>query len=141
MMLSWQNRQSMTVESAMDSLGWRWRATFELERGLNPGALQSFVRAVGLSEEGPVSYTPKGLARMLDAHGPLWVDSDDSGPENQWSHIRIVTAMRGDGTTVTFADPAESTLKTELFTHFARRMEAPDPVRVTVRLGAGIYHF
>jgi hypothetical protein len=141
MMLSWRNRVSMTVETAMDSLGGSWRAAYDANQGLTLGELQGFARAIGLSEEGPAGYTPEGLARLLDAHGPLWVVSDDTVESNLVVHARIVTAVRGDGkadgTTVTLADSATGTLVSEPFTEFARRLEATDPVG----FGAGIYHF
>lgn len=141
MMLSWRNRVSMTIAAAMDSLGGGWRANFDANQPLTLGELQGFARAIGLSEEGPASYTPEGLARLLSAHGPLWVISDDSVESNLIVHARIVTAMRGDGTAagtiVTMADSASGTVVSEDFTTFARRLESGDPVR----FGGGIYHF
>jgi hypothetical protein len=125
----------------LDSLGGAWRAAFDANKGLTTGELQGFAQAVGLKQEGPISYTPEGLARLLRDNGPLWVLSDDAIENNLVVHLRIVTAMRGDGTvngtTVTLADSATGTLVTEPFTEFARRLEATDPVR----FGVGIYHF
>lgn len=141
MMLAWRSRQSMTVETALDSLGGGWRALHDSNTPLSLAQLQGFTNAVGLVEEGPANYTPEGLARLLDAHGPLWVVSDDGIEGNMISHIRIVTGIRGDGTadgtTVILADSATGTIVTESFAEFDRRLAATDPVR----LGAGISHF
>lgn len=141
MLLSWRNRQSMTVESSMDSLGGDWRAKYDANQSLSSAEFRGFVSAVGLSEEGPASYIPDGIARLLENHGPLFVVSDDMVENNALTHARIVTAIRGDGTAdgtdVTLADSATGTLVTEKFTEFARRLEASD----TVNFGAGIYHF
>jgi hypothetical protein len=153
MMLSWQNRQSMTIETAMDSLGPGWRAVYEAGHPLTPDQNRVLLRAVGLSDEGPASYSPEGWSRMLDAYGPVWVVGavnangsqwmvgDDTDTSSYWLHARIVTAVWGDGTaagtTVTLADPVTGTIYSESFTEFAKRMEARD----TVRSGEGIYHF
>jgi len=61
------------------------------------------------------------------------VVSDDGVEGNQISHIRIVTAVKGDGT----ASGTTVTLVTEPFTEFDRRLAATDPVTP----GAGISHF
>ena len=88
-----------------------------------------------------MSYSVEGLARLLRSEGPLWTVSDDLFEGNNIVHVRIVTAMKGDGTvdgtTVTLADSASGTSVTESFRTFANRLEASDPVR----FGAGIYHF
>jgi len=141
MMLSWRSQTSMSIQTALDSLGGRWRAAFDSDTGLTLGELQAFATAVGLSEEAPASYTPEGLARLLETHGPLWIVSDDAVEGNLVVHAQIVTATRGDGTaegtTVTLADSVSGTLVTESFDEVARRLEASDPVL----FGAGIYHF
>lgn len=141
MMIGWRNRQSMTVETALSSLGGGWSALHDSNTALNLAQVQGFTKAMGLVEEGPASYTPEGLARLLAAHGPLWVICDDDIERNFLSHVRIVTAIRGDGTAdgtkVTLADSATGTLLSESFKEFDRRLAATDPVR----LGLGIAHF
>lgn len=141
MLRSWQTQTSMTIESVLDGLGGGWRAKFDANQGLSGAELNAFVTALGLSAEGPMSYSVEGLARLLREEGPLWVVSDDQFEANNIVHVRIVTAMKGngtpDGTTVTLADSGSGTFVTEPFTEFARRLEASD----AVNFGAGIYHF
>jgi Papain-like cysteine protease AvrRpt2 len=141
MLLSWRAQVSMSIQTAMDSLDGGWRAAFDADKGLTLGELQGFAAAVGLAEEAPASYTPEGLARLLEAHGPLWIISDDAVEANLVVHAQIITAIRGDGTTagttITLADSASGTLVTESFEDVGRRLEAGDPIS----FGAGIYHF
>ncbi|MBW3557683.1 MAG: hypothetical protein KY454_12200 [Actinobacteria bacterium] len=63
-----------------------------------------------------------------------------AGWSHHWLHLRVVTAMKGDGTPeatiVTLADTFSGT-RDESFTEFARDLEASDPLG----FGAGRYHF
>lgn len=142
MMLAWKRRVSMSVEAALDSLGGDSRAKYDADTALDGAQFRDFAGALGLTEEGPTSYTPAGLARLLGTHGPLLVVTDDSfGPGNLLVHVRIVTAVRGDGTpdgtTVVLADSTSGRLEPEPFTRFAGRLEAAE----AVEFGAGIFHF
>jgi hypothetical protein len=141
MMLAWLRRRSMTIETALDGLGGNWRALFDTNSGLTAAQLRGFVQAVGLSEEGPASFTPEGLARLVSAHGPLFVVGDDTIVDNFVTHLRIVTGVVGDGTSdrtqVEVVDPATGTEQTLRFTAFASNLEAGD----VVNFGAGILHF
>jgi hypothetical protein len=141
MMKGWQTRTSMAITTMLDSLGGSWRAKFDADQGLSGAELHAFTKALGLAEEGPMSYTVTGLARLLRSKGPLWAITDDDFEANRVVHARIVTAMRGDGTTdgttVSLVDPASGTVVTESFAKFAARLEAPEPVST----GVGIFHW
>jgi hypothetical protein len=142
MMLAWKRRASLTVEAALDSIGGGWRAKYDQDKALVASDLRDFASALGLKEEGAASYTPQGLANLVAEHGPLWVITDDAfGPGNRLVHIRIVTAVRGDGTpagsTVVLVDSASGMAAPEAFTDFAARLEAAEPVS----FGTGVFHF
>ncbi len=142
MMLGWKRRISLTVEAALDALGGDWRAKHDADTPVTAAELRDFTTALALSEEGPASYTPAGLANLLAAHGPVWVISDDDfGAGNRLVHARIVVALRGDGTpdgtTVRLANSASGTFESEPFTEFARRLEADEPVA----FGVGVFRF
>jgi hypothetical protein len=141
MMASWKAGVSMTPETVLDGLGGSWRAKYDADQGLSASDLRGFTTALGLREEGPMSYTVEGLARLVKANGPLWVISDDSFEGNQIVHARVVTAVKGDGTidgtTVTLVDPLVGAFVTEPFTRFEQRLEGRD----AVGFGVGIYHW
>ena len=69
------------------------------------------------------------------------ITDDAFGPGNKLVHIRIVTAVRGDGTpagtTVVLVDSANGTAAPEAFTDLAARLEATE----AVAFGTGIFHF
>jgi hypothetical protein len=141
MMAGWRARQSMTIEAALDKLGGEWRGKFDHNEALTTAEARAFFAVLGLVEEGPASYTPEGLARLLASKGPLLEISDDDVENNRLVHLRIITAVRGDGslerTTVSFADTATGTIADERFTEFDRRHGATDPLR----FGLGLFHF
>jgi hypothetical protein len=141
MMESWRRQQSLTVETVLDDLGGDWRGKFDRNEGLTLVELRAFLAALELVEEGAQSYTPEGLARLLAEAGPLFAVGDDSIENNRIVHVRIITAVKGDGTpegtTVTLADSATGTMITERFSSFAARHESTD----SVRFGVGVFHF
>lgn len=141
MMKAWQTHTSMTIPTMLDALGGSWRAKFDADQGLSGAEMHAFTKALGLTEEGPASYSVEGLARLLKGSGPLWSITDDDFEANNVVHARIITAMHGDGTidgtTLTLADPLTGTFTTESFKTFAQRLEAPEPVRA----GTGIFHW
>ena len=141
MLASWKAGVSMTPETVLDGLGGSWRAKYDADQGLTTSDLRGFTSALGLREEGPMSYSVEGLARLVKAHGPLWVISDDSFEGNHIVHARVVTAVKGDGTvdgtTVTLVDPIVGAFVTEPFARFEQRLEGRD----AVDFGVGIYHW
>jgi len=141
MMDSWRAQQSKTIESVLDQLGGDWRTKFDANEGLSAAEFRAFAGVLNLVEEGPASYTPQGLARLLTERGPLLEIGDDGIENNKIVHVRIITAVRGDGsadgTTVTLADSATGTIVTEPFSEFDRRHGATDAVDV----GLGLFHY
>lgn len=141
MMASWRAGTPLAITTVLDGVGGEWRAKFDNNEGLTANELRAFLATLNLVEEGPQSYTPEGLARLLQSAGPLLEIGDDSVENNMVAHVRIITAIRGTGkaesTFVTLADSATGTLVTETFVEFDRRHGAEDPVRV----GVGLFHF
>jgi hypothetical protein len=141
MMKSWKSELSMTIETALDKIGGPWRAKFDANSALTSSEVADFAKAIGLTEEGPMSYSVKGLADLLEAKGPLWTIGDNDFDNDNIVHARIVTAMKGDGTVdgtiVTLADPTTGTFITEPFKKLAQRLEGNEPVKV----GRGIFHW
>lgn len=142
MMSAWQARQSLSIETVLDRLGGNWREKFDRNEGLSPQDARAFMATLGLVEEGPQSYTPEGLARLLSAKGPLLEIGDDGIENNRIVHVRIITGVKGDGrsegTTVRLADSATGQIiSAESFVTFDRRHGATDAVRA----GLGLFHF
>ncbi|MFL6388958.1 MAG: papain-like cysteine protease family protein [Terriglobales bacterium] len=141
MLKAWKTRVSMTIPAALDSLGGSWRAKFEADQGLSGSETHAFAQALGLTEDGPMSYSIEGLARLLKGKGPIWVITDDDFEANKVIHARIITAMHGDGTidgtTLTLADPLSGRFVTEPFSKFEQRLEAPE----VVGAGVGVFHW
>ena len=142
MMAAWQARQSLSIETVLDGLGGNWREKFDRNEGLSPQEFRAFMAALGLVEEGPQSYTPEGLARLLAAKGPLLEIGDDGIENNLIVHVRIISGIKGDGraegTTVRLADSATGQIiPAESFVTFDRRHGATDAVRA----GLGLFHF
>ena len=141
MMESWRTRQPLTIAAVLDALGGEWRAKFDAGAGLTVAELRAFLAALHLVEEAVQSYTPEGLANLLAGNGPLLEVGDDAVENNLVVHVRVVTAVRGDGsaagTTVTLADPASGTSVSEPFSEFDHRHASAD----AAQFGVGIFHF
>ncbi len=140
MMRSWQLRTSQSVETVLDGLGGDWRARFDRDEALSPIDFRAFMAALRLVEEGPQSFSPQGIARLLPS-GPLLTIGDDGVRDNQIVHVRIVTRISGDGTpTGTQVIVADSAVGGEIpldFTTFSRQLEANEAVQT----GLGTFHF
>jgi hypothetical protein len=65
-MRNWKTGQSSTVEEMLDDLGGDWRSKYDLNQALTVAELRAFLGALALTEDGPVSYTPEGLARLIE---------------------------------------------------------------------------
>lgn len=141
MLKSWQAKKDLSLQEVLDGLGDGWRAKFDAGQGLSATELAAFARALGLVEQVPMHYSVMQLAEILQQHGPIWVISDDPFEGNHTVHLRVVTAIRGDGspdgTMVTLADSASGNFVMESFAEFARDLQASDPMA----FGAGVYHF
>jgi hypothetical protein len=131
----------MTIETMLDTVNDGWRSLFDINDVLSPQEFRKFAALLGLVEEGPVSYTPEGLAQLLASKGPLLEIGDDGIKDNLIVHIRVITAVKGDGTAdhtyVTLADPDIGGIVTERFTDFDRR----HTVEEVVQLGLGVFHY
>lgn len=140
MMRFWQVRTTSTVEDFLDELGGDWRARFEANQGLSAADFRAFISNLNVVEEGPQSYTPQGLARLLNS-GPVLTVGDDGVANNKLIHIRIVTGMVGDGTAsdsrVIFADSLTGTEQNMNFIEFANKLESKEASDT----GLGVFHF
>lgn len=76
----------------------------QLQTGLDPNDV-NILRRWGFVVEAPECYAAEGLARLLEAHGPLWVAAKlPTIP----AHIRVITGMDvGGGSRVYVNDPWE----------------------------------
>lgn len=140
MMISWKKSQSTTIESALNSLNGEWFNKYQRDEKLTATEFRGLMAAAGLIEEGPKSYSPEGLSRLMQGKGPLLEVGDDAIAENYLVHVRILTGMKGDGsaekTTVTLID-ADTGVQTIAYTVFDQRHGAKD----VVNTGLGIFHF
>ncbi|MFD0574663.1 papain-like cysteine protease family protein [Kitasatospora gansuensis] len=141
MLLGWWRRQSLSAESAADELGAGWRAKLDGDQALTASEMTGYAAALGLAAESPMCYLPRGLLRLLEAHGPLWVIGDDAIDGDALVHVRIVTGIHGDGspdgTRVSYLDPADGQAHEEPFAVFAQHLEAGD----AAALNLGIHHY
>ncbi|MGH3693622.1 MAG: papain-like cysteine protease family protein [Pseudonocardiaceae bacterium] len=141
MMSNWKVGQSRSVETVLNDLGGAWRSKHDLNQPLGVVELRAFLTAVGLAEDPPLTYTPEGLARLVDAVGPVLEIGDDGIENNQVSHVRVLTGVSGDatpdGTTVSVADPSTGTAMTMTFRVFDQLHGGTDPAALQV----GVFHF
>jgi len=103
MMMSWRDRQSYPIQTAMDRCGAKWGAMFAKGDGLGAADHGPFARAAGMTYEQLQCFPGQSWEQMLRSYGPLAVVT--SGPY----HARIMVGIRGDGTatntTVDIIDP------------------------------------
>jgi hypothetical protein len=45
-----------------------------------------------------MSFSVQGFEQLLQAHGPLWITTDEDPSENFSVHARVLIGLRGDGT-------------------------------------------
>ena len=127
MMLSWKDKVSYTIETAMDKAGATYRALFDANKGLPAADHEAFATACGMSGEPPMCYTISGLRGLIENHGPLIVVTDEK-PGPLWAiHARVVRGIYGDGTVdgtfLRINDPAGGRQYTESFRAFAKKYE------------------
>lgn len=130
MLVGWRDRVSINPAEIARGVGY-WAA---YQNGLNASDVNAFLYW-GLAYEQPMTYTVRGFADLLAQHGPLWVATlEGQGRGNP--HVRVVTAIRGDGTpdgTVltiydpwqrgmrTFRTPNPGSIYNETYTEFVRK--------------------
>jgi len=140
MMSSWEARASTSMANFLQGLGGDWAAREQSDSPLTPGEFKAFAGALGLVEEGPQSYSVRGIASLLE-HGPLAFITDDVIENNVLAHVRVVTGITGDGsadgTRVIVIDSAEGTQKPVLFSDFSELYSADDAMET----GLGVFHY
>ena len=97
MNVSWKNQSSLTIETAMDSLGSDFRQIFDDNTGLAPDRIQDFSAATGMTVEYQRCETPDSILQMLEDHGPVIIIDDEDPSPSFAVHARIVTGIHGDG--------------------------------------------
>ncbi|MQA95349.1 MAG: hypothetical protein GEV11_12125 [Streptosporangiales bacterium] len=141
MLLAWRDGRSYTSQQAAQAAGDEWLERFQAGRALDVAEVRSLAEVLGLKAEGPQSFMPRGILRLLQAHGPLWVLGDDAYVGNRLTHVRIATGIHGDGspdgTLVGVADPDGGLVREETFAVFEAHIEASD----VVNTGLGILHW
>ncbi|KAF5410537.1 MAG: hypothetical protein C5S43_04615 [Candidatus Methanocomedens sp.] len=127
MMMSWNNKMSYAIETAMDKAGATYRALFDANKGLLAADHEAFATACGMSGEPPMCYTVSGLRGMIENHGPIIVITDEKPGPNWAIHARVVYGIYGDGTVdgtfLRINDPAGGRQYTESFRAFAKKYE------------------
>jgi GH24 family phage-related lysozyme (muramidase) len=127
MMISWKKDQSVTIESALSSIGNNYREKFLRNEGLSSAEKATFLKDAGFTFEYPQSLTIEGWERLLRDYGPIWVTTDED-PSIQFAiHARIISAIKGDGTSqgtlMTITDPAYGSQYSEKFGDFLTKYE------------------
>ncbi len=127
MLKSWREQQSMTIETALQTVGQRWADKFKANQGLSGSDKPTFISAAGLVAEPPQSYSMEGWENLLRNYGPIWVTTDEA-PGKPWAiHARIIIGMHGDGTPAgtrfTIVDPAGGRRYTESIATFIPKYE------------------
>jgi hypothetical protein len=110
MLVSWRRQQSLSIETALGTVGQRWVDLFKADTGLMGPDKPTFLSAAGLIAEPPQNFSIEGWEQLLRKYGPVWVTTDEA-PGLPWAiHARVITAIRGDGsaenTFFTIVDPA-----------------------------------
>ncbi|AKB28767.1 hypothetical protein MSSIT_2048 [Methanosarcina siciliae T4/M] len=127
MMMSWKDKVSYTIETAMDKAGATYRAMFDANKGLPAADHEAFAAACGMKGEPPMCYTVSGLRGLIELYGPLIVIADET-PGGLWAiHARVVRGIYGDGTVdgtfLRINDPAGGRQYTESFRAFSKKFE------------------
>lgn len=143
MMASWRQNQSMTIATAIGSIGSQYLAKFQANQGLGHDEKAPFLVAAGLVAEPPMSYSIEGWLQLLRTYGPLWVTTDEDPSAKFAIHARIMVGIEGDGTpqgtSFRIVDPATGTEYSEDVPTFVRKFEeealrsgSNDPLRIQV---------
>jgi hypothetical protein len=127
MMMSWKDKVSYTIETAMDKAGATYRTMFDNNQGLQAADHEAFATACGMTGEPPMNYTVSGLRSLIELNGPLIAIADEA-PGGLWAiHARVIRGIYGDGTVdgtfLRINDPAGGRQYTESFRAFAQKYE------------------
>ncbi|MCO5238305.1 MAG: hypothetical protein M9904_14025 [Chitinophagaceae bacterium] len=128
MVMSWNNKQSFSIETAMDSLGSDFRKIFDDNTGLAADRMNDLAHATGMQIEYQRCETPESILQMLQSYGPLIVIDDEDNSANFAVHARIVTGIQGNGdisdTFLDIIDPWTGTTYQESFETFTSKFES-----------------
>jgi Papain-like cysteine protease AvrRpt2 len=130
MMLSWQKKQSFTIETAMDSLGSDFRKVFDDNTGLFPNRVQELATASGMTVEYQKCETPQSILSLLQNFGPISIIDNEVPSDSQptFIHARIIKGIHGDGTatgtTLNIIDPDGGKTYDETFDVFSSKYES-----------------
>lgn len=106
MVVGWRDRVCIDPSEVANAAGY-WAQYAE---GLQPEDTTVFA-VWGLEPEPAMCYSVEGFADLLTSYGPLWIAAAVPGP-----HVRVVTALWGDGTVdgtnVAINDPWETGMTT-----------------------------
>ncbi len=114
MLYGWKMRQSMSMDTALQAIpNQRWaqkvNAPDPAAQGLGSSEAPDFAADAGLSML-PANLTIEGMGTYLQNYGPLMIVLRMAGHTGGWTHARVITAIRGDGTPdgtfVHYNDPA-----------------------------------
>jgi len=143
MMISWKRRQSISIATAMESLGPTYVQMFNTGQGLSSTTAAELYRVAGLSTIISFNPTIEGWENLLRTYGLLYVDIGYAGTGN--THAIIVTGISGNGTAagtnITYIDPDSGTSVTITFERFLINYEAVGAVNwpyVIVHWPAGL---
>jgi hypothetical protein len=136
MMHSWKQNRSLEITTVLKTIGQRYVDIFNNNDGLDAADKPAFLQAAGLKAEAPQNYTAEGWAKLIRAHGPLWVTTNEgvlsartNCASNKFAiHARVLTAISGDGTgagtSLIVVDPADGKVHSgESLLTFAKRFE------------------
>jgi hypothetical protein len=97
-LFNWKKNRSASVEEVMTVAGQEFLDLFTSNQGLKGQDKSRFLQALGLVSEPPMSFSVQGFEQLLQAHGPLWITTDEDPSENFSVHARVLIGLRGDGT-------------------------------------------
>jgi Papain-like cysteine protease AvrRpt2 len=141
MMENWRLRRDDPIEAVVDRLGPTWRSRFDTDLLVTVQQFRDMAAVLGWTEDPPQSHTPHSLASLVEAVGAVLAIGDDVIANNSISHVRILVAVDGDGTSngtlVTVANSATGLLQTMSFAAFEALHHADDPVSTNL----GFFHY
>lgn len=128
----WRESRLDPIRPVISRYGQKYLDLYDNNRGLPLSDWPEFMVLVGLVAQPGMSRTPEGWAQLLRSYGPIFVWSEGGGPNDGWSHGRIIVGIEGDGTPdgtrMQIVDPATGTEYAETLTRFAQLYEAQDPL-------------
>jgi hypothetical protein len=126
-LLSWRDEVSYSIQAAMDVAGSKWRTKFDSNGLLLFSEHDDFAKDAGFAFDAPQSYTIEGLLNLLQTFGPIVVITDEDPTGNSFTHARVISGIRGDGTEkgtfLTIHDPADGQIHIETVEIFRAKFE------------------